>query len=86
MIAVQSIRKLLKNVNAKYVILSYSSGGRATAEQLNEVISESGDVIEVLEINYKKNVMANMRWTNAWIREAEEPNREFLFLVKKHCS
>ena len=83
LIAVQSIRKLLANVKAKYVILSYSSGGRATAEQLNEVISESGNVIEVLEIDYKKNVMANMRWTNAWIREAEEPNREFLFLVEK---
>ena len=83
LIAVQSIRKLLANVKAKYVILSYSSGGRATAEQLNEVISESGNVIEVLEMDYKKNVMANMRWTNAWIREAEEPNREFLFLVEK---
>lgn len=34
LIAVKSIRKLMENVNAKYVILSYSSGGRATAEQL----------------------------------------------------
>lgn len=83
LIAVQSIRKILADVNAKYIILSYSSGGRATAEQLNEVISESGNVIEVLEIDYKKNVMANMRWTNEWIREAEEPNKEFLFLVEK---
>jgi len=86
LIAVQSIRKLLANVNAKYVILSYSSGGRATAEQLNEVISESGSVIEVLELDYKKNVMANMRWTNEWIRDAEEPNKEFLFLIEKSCA
>jgi hypothetical protein len=24
-----------------------------------------------------------MRWTHQWIREAESPNREFLFLVEK---
>lgn len=34
-IAVKSIDKLIKNANAHYVALSYSSGGRTTAEQLN---------------------------------------------------
>jgi adenine-specific DNA-methyltransferase len=28
--------------------------------------------------------MANMKWTNEWIRDAEGPNREFLFLLEKN--
>lgn len=83
LIAVEAIRRLLKEVNARHVLLSYSSGGRATAEALHEVIGESGRLVETVEIGYRKNVMAGMRWTNEWIREAELPNREFLFLVEK---
>lgn len=84
LIAVDAISRMLKAAKAKHVLLSYSSGGRATAEQLYEVIAESGSVLEVLEVDHKKNVMADMRWTNEWVRDAESPNREFLFLIKKH--
>jgi adenine-specific DNA-methyltransferase len=82
-IAVEAIERLLKAIRARHIILSYSSGGRATAEELNEVISSVGQVLEVLEVDYRKNVMAGMRWTNEWIAEAESPNREFLFLIEK---
>lgn len=82
-IAVESIDKLLKSVNAQWIILSYSSGGRATAEDLKDAIATSGKVLEVEEIDYRKNVMAGMKWTNDWVREAEEPHREFLFLIEK---
>ena len=81
--AVEAIGRLLQATQAKHIILSYSSGGRATAEELNEVISSVGLVLEVLEIDYRKNVMAGMRWTNEWIAEAETPNKEFLFLIEK---
>lgn len=82
-IAVEAIRNLLASVSARYVILSYSSGGRATADELNQAILESGRLLEVTEVDYRKNVMAGMRWTNEWIKEAEAPNREFLFLIEK---
>ena len=82
-IAVEAIRRLLQKTRAKWVILSYSSGGRATAEELNAVISEQGTLQETLEITYRKHVMAGMSWTRDWVRDAEEPNREFLFLVEK---
>ena len=82
-IAVESIERLLREVRAKHVILSYSSGGRATAEELNDVIGLAGRITEVLEIEYRKNVMGGMRWTNKWISDAELPNREFLFLIEK---
>jgi len=75
---------LLAAAREQNIILSYSSGGRATAEQLQDVIGSVGRVIEVLEIDYRKNVMAGMCWTNEWIADAAIPNKEFLFLIEKH--
>ncbi len=82
-IAVKAIHRLLEQANAGHIILSYGSGGRATAAELNDCISDIGRTKEVVEIDYKKNVMAGMQWTREWIKEAEEPNREFLFLIEK---
>lgn len=84
LLAVEAIRKMLANTRASHIILSYSSGGRATASQLAEVIAENGQLLEIVEIDYRRNVMAGMRWTNEWVREAEVPNKEFLFLIKKN--
>ncbi len=82
-IVVEAIQRLLQSTHAQWIILSYSSGGRATAAELNDVIAESGKVLEVQEIDYRKNVMAGMKWTNDWVRDAEDPHREFLFLIEK---
>lgn len=82
-IALKAIERLIRQTQARWIILSYSSGGRATADELNEVLQNSGTLLEVVEVDYKQNVMAGMKWTNEWLREAEEPNREFLFLLEK---
>lgn len=82
-IAVKAIEKLIKDVNSRYVALSYSSGGKATAQELNEILNRHGKLIKTIELDYKKNVMADMTWTNEWLRDAEEPNREFIFLIDK---
>ncbi len=82
-IAVEAIERLLQQTQARHIILSYSSGGRATAQELNDVINRAGQLIEVVEIDYKRNVMGGMRWTNEWVREAETTNKEFLFLLEK---
>ena len=80
-IAVEAIESLLRTTSAKWIILSYSSGGRATAEDLHASISKTGEIVELVEVDYKRNVMAGMKWTNDWIRDIDEPNREFLFLI-----
>ena len=82
-IVIEAIEKLIRQTPANYFILSYSSGGRATSDELNEVLNSYGEVIEIEKINYKKNVMATMKWTNDWIKEAEEKNFEYLFLMEK---
>ena len=82
-IAMEAIEKLIKQTTANYIILSYSSGGRATAHELHEVLNNHGKIIEIEKINYKKNVMATMKWTYNWIKEIDEDNFEYLFLMEK---
>lgn len=82
-IVVEAIERLIHETAAKWIILSYSSGGRATAEELSDVLRNNGKVLEVIEVDFKKNVMSGMKWTNEWLRDSEEPNREFLFLIEK---
>ena len=82
-VAVDAIDRLIRDTQASWIVLSYSSGGRATAEELNEVLSSHGKIHEVIEIDYKKNVMANMKWTQEWVEESAKPNYEFLFLLEK---
>ena len=83
-LAVEAIAKLIRETQARWILLSYSSGGRATAQQLNEVMQDNGKLLAVLELDYKRNVMAGMKWTDKWINDAEKPNREFLFLLEKN--
>lgn len=80
--AVEAIEHLISKTSAPWIILSYSSGGRATAEELNEVLSKHGEIVDVVELDHKRNVMADMKWTNDWTRDAGESNREFLFLLR----
>ena len=79
----EAIERLLQQTRAKHIILSYSSGGRATAKELHETITKTGNLIEVIDVDYKRNVMSGMRWTNEWAREVEGTNKEFLFLIEK---
>ena len=81
-IAMQAIRKMIQNTRAKYILLSYSSGGRATKQELHNIMSESGKLIKMIEVNYKKNVMANMRWTHEWLN-SHDKHHEYLFLMEK---
>lgn len=81
--AVAAIEKLLAETNAKHIILSYSSGGRATAAELSDILQTTGKIIDFAEIDYRQNIMASMSWTNVWTADVEKPNREYLFLIKK---
>jgi len=80
--AMEALRKLINETNTRYLLLSYSSGGRATKEQLLDIISNSGHLLEVKLIDHRKNVMSNMRSTNDWINSDGKHN-EYLFLMEK---
>lgn len=82
-IAVETIAKLIRETQVRWILLSYSSGGRTTAQQLNEVMRNNGELLATLEMDYKKNVMVGMKWTYEWVNAAGKPNRECLFLLEK---
>jgi len=81
--AVEAIENLIQQAQAQYIVLSYSSGSRATAQQLHDVLLSQGQLMDVLSITHKKNVMAEMKWTNEWTNEANEENKEYFFLLEK---
>ena len=81
-LAIEALRKLINETNSRYLLLSYSSGGRATKEQLLETISNSGKLLEIKLIDFHKNVMSNMRSTSEWINSDGKHN-EYLFLMEK---
>jgi len=81
-LAMNALRKLIEETKAHYLLLSYSSGGRATKQQLLDIISDSGKLLDVKLIDYKKNVMSSMRTTREWI-SSDEKHHEYLFLMEK---
>ncbi len=81
-IAMQAIEKMIKETNARYILLSYSSGGRTTKEELFDIIHSHGKLISAKEIDYRKNIMASFSWTNEWLND-NGANKEYLFLMEK---
>ena len=81
-LAMKALRKLIQVANCRYILLSYSSGGRATKKELNDIINENGKLLKVINISHKVNVMSGMSWTNEWIN-SNDKHHEYLFLMKK---
>ncbi len=81
-IAMQAIRRLIHQTNARYILLSYSSGGRACRDELQECIHSAGKIIKIVEIDFRKNVMGQLRWTNEWVN-SDGKYLEYLFLMEK---
>ncbi len=81
-IALEALHQLIQKTQAKYILLSYSSGGKATKNELHNMLNKAGKLVKVLEIDYKKNVMSNMRWTHKWVN-SDGKHHEYLFLLDK---
>lgn len=81
-LAMLALEKLIKETKSRYILLSYSSGGRATKEDLMRILTEQGKLLRIIEVDYRKNVMSKMKWTNEWVA-SQDINKEYLFLLKK---
>lgn len=82
-IAMKAIKDLIEQTQAHYILLSYGSGGRATKQELYDILNTYGKMKNAMEIDYKQNVMSNMRWTNEWVT-TDKPYKEYLFLIEKN--
>ena len=80
--AMEAIRTLVQKTKAKYILLSYSSGGRATKKELKKILNETGKILKIIKIDYKKNIMASMSWTDKWLN-SNDTHKEYLFLMEK---
>lgn len=81
-IVVEAIEKLLRKTNATFILLSYSNGGRATLDEIKEIIRDLKFESLITEIDYSHNVMAQMKWTDEWTN-GSEACKEYLFLLSK---
>ena len=82
-IALTAIERLIKECPSQYILLSYNNGGRATKEEICEIIESQCKKAQIFSIDYKRNVMSGMRWTYDWTKSNEGKNTEFLFFMEK---
>lgn len=78
-----SIERLIRKARARWVLLSYGNAGRVTREDLLETVRGLGLQVTVKGIDYRRNVMASMKWTGEWTAHDAAPTREMLFLIGK---
>lgn len=81
-IALEALEQLLKSTRSRYIVLSYSSGGRASRHELTDIIEATGHLRRAIRVDHAKNVMAHMRTTNDWVTD-ENKHQEYLFLMEK---
>ncbi|MBU4331970.1 DNA adenine methylase [Patescibacteria group bacterium] len=85
-IVIEAIKKLINNTNTKYIVLSYNNNGRATFKAILDILKKSEMKCSAIEMDYKKNVMATMTWTNKWLNNTngnDAKNKEYLFLMQR---
>lgn len=82
-IALKALERLIKECPTRYILLSYSNGGRATKKDIADIIDRQCKRAKIFSIDYKRNVMSGMRWTYDWTQAGENQNTEFLFLIEK---
>ncbi len=81
-VVVEAIEKLLRTTKAKYILLSYSNGGRATLGELKEIVDDLKCESILTEVDHFNNVMAQMKWTDKWTN-GDTSCKEYLFLISK---
>lgn len=79
--ALNAVERLLNRTHARYILFSYGSGGRIPREELLNALCSHGKLLEAKEIDYQKNIMAQLTSTNEWAQKGV--NKEYLFLIEK---
>lgn len=80
--AMEALDRLIEQTRARYIMLSYSSGGRATKDELMGIIERRGRLLKAVDIDHRRNVMSSMNWTQQWVN-SEGKYHEYLLLMEK---
>ena len=81
-LAMCALEELVRRTQAHYILLSYSSGGRATKAELLDLLTANGRLRRVCELDFRHHIMASMTSTRQWLN-ADEGHKEYLFLLEK---
>lgn len=81
-IALEAIEKLIRLTPSPFIVLSYSNQGRATRDNLVDLVSSYAKDFSIIERHHKSNVMRSMRWSKNWAN-LEEGTKEYLFVLNK---
>lgn len=81
-LAASAIDALIERTAARYILLSYSSGGRATCDEIMDAVASHGRLVEARSIDYRTHVMSLMKMTCDWARDTAG-HKEYLFLMEK---
>lgn len=81
-VAMDAIDRLIDATPARYVLLSYSSSGRASRDELLDIIHSRARLRQILSLDHANHVMARMQWTRQWLN-ADAEHKEYLFLLEK---
>lgn len=81
--ALTAIEKLVRECPSPYILLSYSNRGRVSQKEICDMIENQAQSVQIFSVNYKRNVMSGMCWTEDWVQKNKEENKELLFLIRK---
>lgn len=81
-VAMDAIDRLIALTPARYILLSYSSSGRATRDELLDILHSHGRLRQTLSLDHAHHVMSRMQWTQKWLN-ADDDHKEYLFLLEK---
>ncbi len=81
-VALNELEELIKTTHARYIILSYSSSGRATKQSLIDILNNNGKLLNLIELDHRRNIMSYLSWTKEWLSD-KTPYKEYLFLLQK---
>ena len=77
----EEIDQLITNVDARYVLFSYSNKGKVGIEDLQEMFARY-KVLAVEKFSHRENVQKLLTSNREWLGD-QSANLEYLFLVEK---
>lgn len=82
-VVIDTFNRLFENIQSNHVLLSYNTTGILSIDELQDIITKYGKIIEIKNIPYKKNVMGAMTSKNEWNNDSLNKNEEILVLFHK---
>lgn len=81
--AVAALEDLIAVTPNEDIILSYSSGGRATRDQLLDMCHSHAKTVRLFEIEHRENVMKHLTSTGEFLQRQETGHYEYLIALKR---